>query len=550
MGTSPSINVQDKMRLFGKGTPPGEVQLTTSYYYQSMMMENDLLSKYTEYDRIDDDLIEVASALDIYADNATAGGNNLEKEYMVVLQKPNRNYQSVIDNLDKKTELRDIVWSIARSTLKYGNWFVEVVTKDNKVVRFKELPVKQMRILKDNYGRLLKIVQVTENGKTIPIDIWKIVHFSTNRPYTYGDSILKRLRRVSRQLRLCEDALVIARLTKATQKIIYKVDVTGMTSVEALAYIKKWKTSMSRKKLINPLTGEIVEDFNPLRDEQDVYLPVRQNSPTDVTTLNGDPNISDIADIEFQQNRLFSGLKVPKAYLGFEADTHNRNVISALDVQFARQVRRLQKILEKGLRHIYDIAFILAGYDPESIDYKIVFPTISTIDALTEWQVNQTKLMTAQLLLGMGVSLPDEWILGTLLGLPKSEVDAIVKYTDQITKQQEKEAAEQPQPGQEGGAGTTGQQGLINQPSPEPETTTGMTPEDQQKVDQLFASENPTAMLLQLVKSNARMQSLLENTVDLIEWKMNWVTAQQQIDSLKNQILESDNNINRRKINL
>jgi len=169
---------------------------------------------------------------------------------------------------------------------------------------------------------------------------------------------------------------------------------------------------------------------------------------------------------------------------------------------------------------------------------------------LTEWQVNQTKLMTAQLLLGMGVSLPDEWILGTLLGLPKSEVDAIVKYTDQITKQQEKEAAEQPQPGQEGGAGTTGQQGLINQPSPEPETTTGMTPEDQQKVDQLFASENPTAMLLQLVKSNARMQSLLENTVDLIEWKMNWVTAQQQIDSLKNQILESDNNINRRKINL
>jgi hypothetical protein len=505
--------------------PPGEIELTSNYYYQAMQIEQDLLSKYKEFTAMDDELIEVTSALDIYADNAVSGGTNLEKEFTVVLAKPDKKIQTIIDDIDK-TELKDVIWNIARSTLKYGNWFVEVVPKDDKLLRFKELPVEEMRLRKDEYGRLKDIVQKQATGKEIPIDIWKCVHFSMNRPYSYGTSILNRLRRISRQLRLCEDALVIARLTKATQKIIYKIDVTGMNSIEALAYIKKWKASMRKKRILNPITGEIVNDYNPLRDEEDIFLPVRSQSATDVTPLPGDANISDIADISFLQNRLFAGLKIPKAYMGFEGDTHNRNVITALDIQFARQVRRLQKVLEKGLRHIYDIAFILAGYNPEEIEYKITFPVISTIDALTEWQVNQTKLMTAQLILGMGISLPDEWILSNLLGLPKSEVETIVNYTKETEKLQKEEEAAQ-------GVlqGITGEQ-TTAQTTPASEQSNTLTPEDLERLQQSEGNAS-FKLLAEILRSNKKLQNLMEDTHFLINWKMDYLAAQDNLTKMQ-----------------
>lgn len=566
-------------------TPPGEITVSSSFYYDEMKLDQDLMAKYKDYDKMDEEVIEVSSALDVYADNAVAGGNNLEKEYLVVLGKANPQAQKIIDDLDK-TEIKDVIWNIARSTMKYGNWYVEMVVKDDKLVRFKELPVTAMRLNKDEYGRLKNIVQKSTDGSTkkdIPIDIWKCVHFSMNRPYTYGSSTLGRIRRLARQLRMCEDALVMARLSKASRKIIYKVDVTGMNGSEAALYVKKWKANMRKKRVMNPITGEMIEDYNPLRDEEDIFLPVRQNSSTDVTPLEGDANISDIADINFLQNRLFAGLKLPKAYLGFEGDTHNRNVITALDIQFARQVRRLQKVLEKGLRHIYDVAFILGGFNPDEVDYKIIFPTISTIDALTEWQVNQTKLMTAQLLLGMGISLPDEWVLGTLLGLPKSEVETISAYTKKTIKEQEVLDAKQKEEDQQNMLmQQAAAQGTLPPPTaptpsglaaPEdyqltPDDTaninsvdnipqggqdyTTLSPEDQAKIDSVDTPEYKLSpddikklnmensatnnLLMHLLHSNNRLQDLVEDTRLLVTWKLDYEQAQNQIDKLKNEI--------------
>jgi hypothetical protein len=525
--------IKDSPRMVSITGPTGEIEITSNYYYKRMQIENDLLAKYRDYDQMDNDLIEITSALDIYADNTVSGGNNLDREYQVVLSKPDKKAQKVIDEMERTTEIRDIIWNMARSVLKYGNWYLELIPRNNKIVRIKELPVKEMRIEKDKYGRLLRIYQKSEEtGMEINLDVWKCVHLSMNRPYTYGQGLLNRLRRISRQLRLCEDALVVARLTKATQKIIYKVDVTGMSSTEALAYIRKWKANMRKRRILNPITGEIISDFNPIRDEEDIYLPVKQNSPTDVTPLAGDANIADIADIEFLQNRLFAGLKLPKAYMGFEGDTHNRNVITALDIQFARQVRRIQKVLVKGLRHIYDIAFIMAGFELDKLDYKIVFPTISTIDELTAWQVNQTKLTVAQLILGLGISLPDAWILGNLMELPKDEVEAIIEYTAQVEKEQKEEEARLAAQQTAEEVGFPGTAGGV--PPEEGEGTEKLTPED---VDRLNSVGKPIVERIEnLLKSNPKLYSMVGNITELLEWKREWSELNGQLDAIFNKL--------------
>jgi hypothetical protein len=251
-----------------------------------------------------------------------------------------------------------------------------------------------------------------------------------------------------------------------------------------------------------------------------------------VTPLAGDANIADIADIEFLQNRLFAGLKLPKAYMGFEGDTHNRNVITALDIQFARQVRRIQKVLVKGLRHIYDIAFIIAGFEPDKLDYKIVFPTISTIDELTAWQVNQTKLTVAQLILGLGISLPDAWILGNLMELPKDEVEAIIEYTAQVEKEQKEEEARLAAQQTAEEVGFPGTAGGV--PPEEGEGTEKLTPED---VDRLNSVGKPIVERIEnLLKSNPKLYSMVGNITELLEWKREWSELNGQLDAIFNKL--------------
>jgi hypothetical protein len=144
-----------------------------------------------------------------------------------------------------------------------------------------------------------------------------------------------------------------------------------------------------------------------------------------VKTLQGDLTVGNLEDLLMWQQKIFTALKVPKTYLAYEKDTRSRSVVTAQDIQFARSVRRLQAILQAGLRQTCGLELALSGIDPKT-PYTLGLPPISVVDELRVWQTEQLKMLVAQMM-KQTFWPSDEWIFHTLLGYDSDEVTAVLK---------------------------------------------------------------------------------------------------------------------------
>lgn len=171
------------------------------------------------------------------------------------------------------------------------------------------------------------------------------------------------------------------------------------------------------------MTGKFDVMTNPMSAEEDLFVGVRQGSPAGVDRLEGQSRLGEIKDVEYFQNKMFTVIKVPKSYLGLERDVNAKATLTAQDVQFARTIRRIQKVsLQNGLKKVYDIGLLLQGYDLAKVEYEILFPAIKTIDEVQKWQVEKAKAEVAKIY-GVDVNvLTDEFILSYFLGLTDGEI--------------------------------------------------------------------------------------------------------------------------------
>ena len=78
---------------------------------------------------------------------------------------------------------------------------------------------------------------------------------------------------------------------------------------------------------------------------EDFYIPVRGNDAA--TRIETTPGLAydGIADVEYLRDKLFAALKIPKAFLGYEADLEGKATLAAEDIRFARTIDRIQRIL-------------------------------------------------------------------------------------------------------------------------------------------------------------------------------------------------------------
>src|SRR4030067_1604850 len=108
---------------------------------------------------------------------------------------------------------------------------------------------------------------------------------------------------------------------------------------------------------------------------------------------------------------MFTGLKVPKAFMGVEKDVKAKATIVEEDIQFARTVGRLRKGLRRGLSQIFDYQLILKGIAPVRGLYQIVFAPISMVDEMRKWTTEKLKAEVAKIYSTDMSLLSDRYIL-------------------------------------------------------------------------------------------------------------------------------------------
>jgi hypothetical protein len=280
------------------------------YLSEYLRLDTDLMSRYADYEDMDD-YPELSTALDIYADDVSQPDSQTNRTVWVTSN--DANLKTVLDDLFHRTlRLDEEIWEIARTLVKYGNDFEEILVTEDGVKGLNFLPVPTMRRLEGPHGELTGFIQdfsgkvgfnyeqfkealrLREAKQDCPVtafEDWEICHFrlrGKQRRSLYGHSALEPARWIYKRLNLLEDAALVYRLQRAPERYAFYVDVGDLPPAEALAYINKVRMSHRKRRFIDPTTGKLTVKWEPLVQDEDFYVPVRKGvESARIETLGG-----------------------------------------------------------------------------------------------------------------------------------------------------------------------------------------------------------------------------------------------------------------------
>ena len=185
--------------------------------------------------------------------------------------------------------------------------------------------------------------------------------------------MIEPARKIFKQLTLMEDAMLIHRIMRAPERRIFKIDVGNIPPAEVDNHIQTIINKMKKVPYIDEKTGDYNLKFNMQNMIEDFFLPVRGGeSGTSIESLPGLSSDGQIEDIDYLKNKLFSALKVPKAFLGYDEGVEGKATLAAEDVRFARTIERIQKIFVSELTKIAVVHLYTQGYkDADLVNFEL-----------------------------------------------------------------------------------------------------------------------------------------------------------------------------------
>jgi hypothetical protein len=419
------------------------------YYDQQMRRPRNRMSRYRDYDRMDQYEL-VASALDLYAEECAK--YDLEHDATIWVEANNADIVRIAHQLFDRLGMEEISTGIIRKMCKYGDNF-EAITFNSETGDIINLqsppPVNLIRVQK--HGKLLGF-RPLRNEKQQQLDTstkadttkwkpWEIIHFrmpSRERDALYGDSILYPAASAWEQLKMVEDSLVVYRMTKATDRTIYYIDVGNSTPEEAYDIVNRWKKAIKKREHINQGSGDYRNQWNPQSIDADIFWPIREGSQSRVEKLPGSPNISDIVDIEYMRNKLFGALRIPKGFMGFEEDAggalSGESTLSSQSVRFASTIKAIRKAFLTGIRRLVAIQLVYKGIDPEDPknNFKIGMAPISYLDELMRSKIYQLRMDMLQTAVNVGVQIEQidqkRWVTWSLKNFLRLSDDDVAMF--------------------------------------------------------------------------------------------------------------------------
>ena len=175
------------------------------------------------------------------------------------------------------------------------------------------------------------------------------VSYTTSGMLDYTKNVvigyLHKALKTANQLSMMEDALVIYRISRAPERRIFYIDVGNLPKAKAEQYLADVMNKYRNKLVYNSQTGEIKDDRRHMSMLEDYWLPRREGGRgTEISTLPGGSNLSEIDDIEYFKKKLYQSLNVPTSRM--EADNGfnmgRASEISRDELKFNKFTRRLQ----------------------------------------------------------------------------------------------------------------------------------------------------------------------------------------------------------------
>lgn len=295
-------------------------------------------------------------------------------------------------------DLKQKGWQYFRQLLVEGEVFFELILHEEYtnegILGAINLPAEIIEPVYNNIQNMLvkgyiyrkPIYSETNPGKIedeelIPMDVNQVVCISSgtfNETKDFVIPFLENARRPYRQLSLVEDAIIIYRLVRAPERLVFNVDVGNMAPPKAEAYLRKLIQSYWSRKTFDLDQNDVVKKFNPQSMLDAFWFAKRQGSEgTSVDQLQGGANLGELQDLMYFIKKLYRALKVPALRIDPADQTVDSSVILKEELKFAKFIIRQQQKFAAGLKRgfITHLKFrdMWDKYDLNEMNLDVVF---------------------------------------------------------------------------------------------------------------------------------------------------------------------------------
>ena len=246
-----------------------------------------------------------------------------------------------------------------------GRLFYEVVMDKTNlkkgIVKLNKLdPLNVQRVTNTKTKEMLYHYKDPTNQnpvKQIPIDLMVYVGSGYfDRTQNLELSWLHRARKPYNNLRNIEDAVVISRLIKSTEKRVFNVDTGYLTAARANQYVNEVIGKFKNGVIYDTVTGKTNTQKNLMSMVEDFFIPKSADGRgTTIDTLPAGASLDTMEDVYYFLSKLYHALFIP------ESRIDNKNNKSTISFNNQQEVERDEikffKFIEK-LRMQFNMLFI------------------------------------------------------------------------------------------------------------------------------------------------------------------------------------------------
>jgi hypothetical protein len=289
--------------------------------------------------------------------------------------------------------------------------------------------------IKGNTNNGPGVAQGTTGLKIAPDAIIQVTSGLTNTDGTLVLSYLQKAIRPLTQLRTMEDSLIVYRLARAPERRVWYIDVGNLPKAKAEQYVRDIMTKHKNRLVYDSETGAISDTRKYMSMLDDYWLPRRADSKgTEVTTLAGGQNLSQMDDVVYFQKYLYSCLNVPVTRLNPDAlfSIGRATEISRDEVKFAKFISRLRSkfsmLFTRALGKHLILKQIMSLQEWDAIERKIKydFAKDSHFTEMKDFEVLAARLDAVQAIQPfVGVYFSHEEVRKNILKQTNDDIEEI-----------------------------------------------------------------------------------------------------------------------------
>lgn len=179
-----------------------------------------------------------------------------------------------------------------------------------------------------------------------------------------GTGILNDLFKVWRQLSLLENSVLLNRLTRSSVVRAIQMEVGDMPANQVQNVTSRVKTLIENKISLD--VGKNMSEFtNPGPLENTIIIPTRNGKGSlTINQIGGEVDPKQLTDLDWYNNKLFGGLKIPKQYFGWVDDAggfSGGQSLSQYSARFGKAVKRMQASLCEMVQDMINLILIDTG---------------------------------------------------------------------------------------------------------------------------------------------------------------------------------------------